>query len=83
MSIINKFIFLALVIFSFQVNSYERSSAFVIKLFSDRIKVTSPQKYVKNISAIIENKTLIKSYGKLITAQGRIITYFEYLIIRP
>ena len=70
-------LFLILLLCVTNIYGYEKSSAFVITLYSNRIKVISPQKFTVGVSSIIENKTLIKTYGKLITSEGRLITIFS------
>lgn len=56
---------------------YERSYAFIVKMFGQYVKVVSPQKYTDETSVIIENKTLSKIYGKVVTQTGRLIKYFS------
>ena len=56
--------------------AYERSYAFIVKMFGEYVKVVSPEKYTSMTSVIIENKTLTRIYGKVVTQGGRVITFF-------
>lgn len=58
-------------------HGYERSYAFIVKMFGEYVKVVSPLKYTDDTSVIIENKTLSKIYGKVVTQTGRLIQYFS------
>ena len=50
------------------------SDVFTIKIFGDKVKVTSPKKWFPRQSVAIENKTLVKLLGKVATNQ-RVLAY--------
>jgi hypothetical protein len=54
----------------------ERSYAFIVKMHGEYVKVVSPKSYTDDTTVIIENKTLSRIYGKIVTQSGRLISYF-------
>ena len=73
-------IFLLGILFIFNTYAYEYTDAFVVKVFSDHVKVTSPKKYDKNQSVIVENRTQVKVIMNL---QGESGTNYSYFSIPP
>ncbi|GEM_PF-432950 len=57
------------------VGGAEFSYTFIIQIFGDRVKVVSPKAYSKEISVIIENKSLEKQIGKLINTKGETLSF--------
>lgn len=58
--------------------AYERSDAFIVRVFEKRIKVLAPKKYSdKKTSVIIENKTLVKGIFELKRKSGKRIKYIS------
>lgn len=60
--------------------AYERSDAFVVKMFDKSIKVLAPAKYDPKLHVILENKTLMKSLSRLERANGKVI---KYITVEP
>lgn len=58
-----------------QADAYERSDAFIVRVFDKRIKVLAPAKYDPKLNVIIENKTLVKSLSRLERANGTVVSY--------
>ena len=58
---------LATLIFSVTILAYgeERSEAFLVQMYSNRVKVLSPAKFYSPLNILIENKTLVKIIGKV------------------
>ncbi len=46
-------------------------------MFGEYVKVVSPQNYTDDTSVIVENKTLSRIYGKVVTHNGRLISFFS------
>tara|TARA_R110002072_G_scaffold276051_1_gene437506 strand:+ start:247512 stop:247889 length:378 start_codon:yes stop_codon:yes gene_type:complete len=72
--------FIYLIFFSTQVlasTPQVRTNAFIVKIFDERVAVTSPIKEEKEVSVIIENKTLVKVVGKVETESGQILGYIS------
>ena len=59
--------------------AYEKSDAFIVKIFDGRVLVLSPVKDDPNLSVIIENKTLVDIRGKIETGRGEILNYVNIL----
>lgn len=59
------FILAIFAIFLESTYANEKSSAFLVTIFDNYVKVVSPDKQLKETSVIIENKTLTKVYGKI------------------
>ena len=70
-----------IIIFSFitsiSAHSYERSDAFIVKVFDKKIKVLAPSKYDPKLNVIVENKTLMKSISKLERTNGKVVKYIS------
>jgi len=62
---------------SFESYTQEKSNAFVIKIYSNRVKVLSPDKGKSNVHAIVENNTLVDVTGKIIKSNGVVLTYLR------
>jgi len=62
------------------LHAYEYTEAFVVKIFSDRVKVTSPKKYDSDQSVIVENQTQVKV---ILNLQGESGTNYSYFSIPP
>lgn len=50
---------------SFSVSARELQETFVVSVFDKYVKVVSPDKFHSKLSIIIENKSLVKIYGKI------------------
>ena len=57
----------------FQLHSYEKADAFIIRVYDKRFKVLAPAKFKKDLNVIIENKTMVPLIGKLQTLKGRVL----------
>lgn len=57
--------------------SYERSDAFIVRLYDKSIKVLAPAKYDSKLNVIVENKTLMKSISRLERANGKVISFIS------
>lgn len=68
------FIFTALIL-SPAANSYERSDAFIVRLFDKSIKVLAPVKFDAKLNVIVENKTLTKSISRLERPNGELVSF--------
>jgi hypothetical protein len=68
-------IIFATLLLNFNVGAYEKSDAFIVKIFDDKVKVLSPTVDDPNLSVIIENKTLVDIRGKIETGRGEILNY--------
>ncbi len=67
--------------FIYEAAAYERSDAFIVRVFEKRIRVLSPKKYSdRKTSVIIENKTLVKGIYELTRKSGKRI---KYISVRP
>jgi len=62
-----------------QVEAYERSDAFIIRLYDKRIKILAPSQYDPKLNVIIENKTLTKTIAKLERTNGEILSYISIM----
>lgn len=71
------YIVLIISLISFQSHGFERSDAFIIKIFDNKVRVISPGKFDKNLNVIIENKTQIKIVGKLQGESGENYSFFS------
>ncbi|MBK27049.1 MAG: hypothetical protein CME70_23800 [Halobacteriovorax sp.] len=61
-----------------KAHAYERSDAFIVRVFEKRIKVLAPKKYSdQKTSVIIENKTLVKGIFELTRKSGKRIKYIS------
>lgn len=67
-----KFIFLLCIIETFAL-SYERADAFIVSAHPGFYKVLSPTKIEKQIGLIVQNKSLVKIFGRLETSEGKIL----------
>lgn len=56
-----------------------RTGAFMVKIFDERVVVTSPIKEKKDINVIIENKTLNKIVGKVETQSGVVLGFVSLM----
>lgn len=75
---ISCFILYFLLSLPLQANS-ESADAFILYNYSDHVKVLSPKVIKKDISIIIQNKTLVKMMGKIQDQSGRNHTYLTIL----
>lgn len=57
-------------IFNLNLFAEDYSTTFLIKVFPESINVTSPLSYEKNLSVIIENKSMINMLGKLTSSSS-------------
>jgi hypothetical protein len=57
--------------------AFERSDAFIIKIFDNKVRVISPGKFDKDLSVIVENKTQVKIIAKLQGESGTNYSYFS------
>lgn len=72
--------FLPIIIFlNFSAFSYEKPSAFIIKVYDDKVRVLSPTKYDPLLSVVIENKTMAKLKGKIETGSGEVLKFVSIL----
>ena len=70
---------LLILILNTPVHSYERSDAFVVRLYDKRIRVLAPKKFDPSISVIVENKTLVKSISRIEKEGGVVIQHFSVM----
>lgn len=63
------------ILISLSINGYEKSDAFVVKIFDDKVKVLSPIKFDPSLTVIIENKTLVQIKGRIETGRGEMLTH--------
>lgn len=75
-----KYLIILLILFSSTVHSLEKSEAFIVTAFTDKFKVLSPAKKTDKVSVIIENKTLVKLIGEVVTDKG---TLRKLVTIKP
>jgi hypothetical protein len=67
-------------VFSFFIDpawGYERSDAFIVRIFDEKVRVLSPQKFVPRLNVIVENKTLVKVIGHLSDEKGKVLSYLS------
>ena len=69
------FIILVNFLFLFQANAYERSDAFIVTAYSEKIAIVAPPKFDPKLNVIVVNKTLIKLLGKIETGSGKVLAY--------
>ncbi|MBT5095266.1 MAG: hypothetical protein HOM21_13530 [Halobacteriovoraceae bacterium] len=55
--------------------AFERSEAFIVKVFHQKVKVLSPAVMKKMQAIIVENKTLVKLIGKVENHRGKILGF--------
>jgi hypothetical protein len=69
--------FLGLILLSFPFSSIggEFSYSFIIRIYGKKVRVISPKKYSAEISLIVENKSLQKQIGKIMTTKGELISF--------
>ena len=76
-----KVFLIALIFFTIDFSiAREQSEAFQVKIFDQRVKVISPNKHSQKMSIILENVTLTKFIGKIVTQKRKVL---EYLAIPP
>lgn len=56
-----------------------RTDAFMVRIFDERVVVTSPIKKKKDINVIVENKTLNKIVGKVETESGVVLGFVSLM----
>lgn len=71
------YIVLLLSLFSAPAHSFQRSDAFIIKIFDNKVRVISPDKFDKNLNVIVENKTQVKVVAKLQGESGNNYSFFS------
>ncbi|CBW26980.1 hypothetical protein BMS_2174 [Halobacteriovorax marinus SJ] len=76
MKLLGLFLFL-ISLYSF---SFEKSEAFIVTAYTNKFKVLSPVKRTNKVSVIIENKTLVKLIGEVVTDKG---VLKEMVTIKP
>lgn len=59
------------------VFGYERSDAFLVTAYSNKIAVVAPQKFDPRLNVIVVNKTLITLLGKIETGEGKVLSYIS------
>jgi len=52
-------------LFSLSLRSAELQETFVVTMYDKFVKVVAPDKYHSRLSVILENKSLVKIYGKI------------------
>jgi len=67
-----RFLLLVFIFFSNSSYSIERADAFIVTAYNNNFKVLSPAKRTKKINVIIENKTLVKLIGEVVSESGTI-----------
>jgi hypothetical protein len=67
-----KFVLLFSLLFCSATFSGERADAFIVTAYNNKFKVLSPRKKLKEISVIIENQTLVKLIGQIISNDGSV-----------
>lgn len=68
---------LIIFLFSYHSVSYERSDAFIVTAYSDKIAIVAPPKFDPKLNVIVVNKTLIKLLGKIETGSGKVLAYIS------
>ena len=63
-------IVILIIVSSFQASALEKSEAFIVTAYTNKFKVLSPVKRTNKVSVIIENRTLVKLIGELVTDKG-------------
>lgn len=58
---------------AFNLFAFESSESFQIKVFDSSIKVIAPTTFDKRLYAVIENQTLSKLVGKIVTDKDRLV----------
>lgn len=67
--------FLSCIFIQISLQGEEKSDSFIVKIFDGKVNVVTPERINKNVSVIIENKTLTKVLGKVVTEKGILIEY--------
>ncbi len=75
-----KYLLLFLFFISLPTLSVEKSEAFIVTAYTNKFKVLSPVKRTNKVSVIIENKTLVKLIGEVVTDKG---VLREMVTIKP
>jgi len=57
----------------------EKAETFILEIFDSKYKVVSPNKFHDQMSVIIENKSLNKVAGKMVTSQQVVIDYVSIM----
>lgn len=68
-----KSIYVILFGLAFNLYSFESSESFQIKVYDSSIKVIAPSAFDKKLYAVIENQTLSKLVGKIVTDKDRLV----------
>lgn len=71
--------YITLLTFSLPVLSYEKADSFVVKVYDEKVRVLSPNKYDPLLKVVIENKTLSKITGKVETGSGEVLAFISIL----
>jgi hypothetical protein len=60
---------------SVNVLAIESLDGFLVSAFDDRYKVISPEKFKSNMEVIVENKTLVRLVGKVMTNNNKSVAF--------
>lgn len=73
-----RYLFFISVLLYFNLNyGYERSDAFIVTAYSNKLAIVAPQRFDPRVNVIVENKTLISLLGKIESGQGNVLSYIS------
>lgn len=69
----------SILLISFSLFAQEKVDTFIIRMFSNRVVILSPENVGKEVTVIIENNTISKLIGKIVNQKNEIILSISVL----